>query len=100
MNPPDAVKPARPFTLTGPDTGQAAACALILRALPDWFGVQAAVEDYIRAVNELPTVVAWVAGQPAGFFALKQHFPRAAEAYVLGLLPAASARTRSRRWLA
>jgi len=68
--------------------GQSPVCELILRALPDWFGVEAALLDYVRAVNDLPTVVARVEGRPAGFFTVKQHFPQAAEAYVLGVLPA------------
>ena len=85
---PGVTKPGLlPFSLEGPLLGQSAACAQILRALPDWFGVEASVRDYIRAVNELPTVVARMADKPAGFFTVKQHFPRAAEAYVLGVLP-------------
>jgi GNAT superfamily N-acetyltransferase len=75
------------FSIDGPLLGQSAACERILRALPDFFGIESAVQHYIQAVNDLPTVVACVEQQPVGFFTIKQHFPRAAEAYVLGVLP-------------
>ena len=77
-----------PYKIDDPLLGQSLVCEQILRALPDFFGVEAAVQQIIQAVAVLPTVVARMAGQPVGFFALKQHFPRAAEAYVLGVMPA------------
>jgi ribosomal protein S18 acetylase RimI-like enzyme len=54
-----------------------------LRALPEWFGIEEATAAYIRAVRELET---FAAGE-AGFLSLKQHNPRAAEIYVMGVLP-------------
>ncbi|HEY2372491.1 MAG TPA: coenzyme F420-0:L-glutamate ligase [Gaiellaceae bacterium] len=57
----------------------------ILRALPQWFGIEHATQSYIRDVAELET---FVAHDRSGFLSLKQHSPRAAEIYVMGVLPA------------
>jgi len=75
------------FTLEGPLTGQSPVCEQVLRALPDWFGLETAICHYIEAVNDLPSVVARVDGMPVGFVALKQHYLHSAEIYVMGVLP-------------
>jgi ribosomal protein S18 acetylase RimI-like enzyme len=55
----------------------------VLAALPDWFGIEEAVDAYVRDVAGLPT---FAAGR-AGFLALKQHTEAAAEIYVMGVRP-------------
>jgi len=53
----------------------------ILAGLPEWFGLEAANEAYVRDVATLPT---WtVRGE--GFLSLKRHGERAAEVYVMGV---------------
>jgi GNAT superfamily N-acetyltransferase len=56
-------------------------CEVVLRDLPDWFGIEEATSAYIRDVAELPT---FAVGDDA-FLALKTHNPRAAEVYVMGV---------------
>ena len=56
-------------------------CESILRDLPDWFGIEEATEAYVRDVAELPT---FRIGEDA-FLSLKQHMPKAAEVYVMGV---------------
>jgi len=75
--------------INGPVQSNVAAqvCESVLRALPDWFGIEAAVIHYIESVQALPTWVAYHDGAPIGFLAVKQHFPWAAELYVMGVLP-------------
>jgi len=58
-------------------------CRELLAALPDWFGIQEAVDDYVRNVAELPT---FAVGRD-GFLALKLHWEAAAEVYVMGVRP-------------
>jgi ribosomal protein S18 acetylase RimI-like enzyme len=62
----------------------------ILRALPQWFGIERATRMYIRDAGDLPTFLA-VDGErddlPVGFLTLKQHSDHAAEIYVMGVLP-------------
>ncbi len=48
------------FSVRGPLLGQAEAAERILRALPGWFGIEAALQDYVRAAGELDTFVVLV----------------------------------------
>ena len=56
-------------------------CELVLRDLPDWFGIEKATAAYIADVAALPT---FAVGDDA-FRSLKLHNPRAAEVYVMGV---------------
>jgi GNAT superfamily N-acetyltransferase len=58
-------------------------CESILRALPEWFGIEDATAAYIRDVAGLPT---FAVGDD-GFLAVKLHSPQAAELYVMGVRP-------------
>jgi coenzyme F420-0:L-glutamate ligase/coenzyme F420-1:gamma-L-glutamate ligase len=54
----------------------------VLRALPDWFGIEEATRRYIEDAAALPTL----AVEPdLGFLCLRQHTPQAAELYVMGV---------------
>jgi GNAT superfamily N-acetyltransferase len=87
------------FVVRGPVFGQGAAAERILRALPDWFGIESAVRDYVAAADVLPTFVAVPAddGPPeaaadeegvVGFVCLKTTSEDALEIHVMGVLPA------------
>jgi coenzyme F420-0:L-glutamate ligase/coenzyme F420-1:gamma-L-glutamate ligase len=54
----------------------------VLRDLPDWFGIEEATRAYIQAAEGLPT---FAVEPDVGFLCLKQHTPRAAELYVMGV---------------
>jgi GNAT superfamily N-acetyltransferase len=56
-------------------------CEIVLRDLPDWFGIEEATAAYVRDVTELPT---FAIGEDA-ILSLKVHDPRAAEVYVMGV---------------
>ncbi len=65
-----------------------AACEAVLRALPKWFGVEAAIVDYVLALSRMPT---WTAhsskgGAVVGFLSLELHDERTAEIHVMGVL--------------
>ena len=51
--------------------------------MSEWFGIEEATAAYIHAVRELETF----AVGDAGFLSLKRHNPRAAEVYVMGVVP-------------
>jgi ribosomal protein S18 acetylase RimI-like enzyme len=53
----------------------------VLAALPGWFGIEEAVDRYVRDVADLPTFA--VGGD--GFLAVKLHTEVAAEIYVMGV---------------
>jgi coenzyme F420-0:L-glutamate ligase/coenzyme F420-1:gamma-L-glutamate ligase len=54
----------------------------VLRDLPEWFGIEAATAAYIEAAATLPT---FAVEPDLGFLCVKQHTPRAAELYVMGV---------------
>ena len=54
---------------------------LVLRELPEWFGIDEATQSYIDAAATLTTF----AVGDAGFLCLKRHFPETAEIFVLGV---------------
>jgi GNAT superfamily N-acetyltransferase len=76
-------------TCSGPDTGLSAACEPILRALPEWFGIEEANRQYVRDIETMPTILAKVNGRALGFLTLKIHNPYAAEIHVMGVCPEA-----------
>jgi GNAT superfamily N-acetyltransferase len=101
------VTPSAPGVLVrGPLYGQGAACEAVLRALPDWFGIEASVVQYVKDVDDLPAFVAVEAARPpddsaardrgraaaprsvrtVGLIALKPHALEAAEVHVMGVL--------------
>lgn len=75
------------YVIKGPLLGQSSVCIPILRMLPDWFGIEEAVLDYEREIENLPTFLAKVDGSVLGFLSLKQHNQFSAEIYVMAVRP-------------
>jgi GNAT superfamily N-acetyltransferase len=73
------------FNTEGPFINQSSVCIPILRALPDWFGIEEAILHYEQEIEHLPTFLAKSDGQVLGFLSLKQHFPASVEIYVMGV---------------
>ena len=59
---------------------------LILEALPDWFGIPEAREDYIRESAEQFFAAAYEGDRPIGFICLKETGKHTAELAVMGVL--------------
>ncbi len=74
-------------TISGPVFGKEIECEAILRALPEWFGIEDSIANYVKKIKTLPTFIARYNNEVVGFISLKIHFDRAAEMYVLGILP-------------
>jgi GNAT superfamily N-acetyltransferase len=77
------------FKIEGPFLMQASVCVPILRMLPEWFGIEEAILDYEREIEQLPTFLAKSGRKVLGFLSFKQHFPTSAEIFVMGVLPEA-----------
>ncbi len=77
--------------------GEDVACEAILRALPDWFGIEEALVDYVRRLTAMETWVADVDGTVVGFLAVKQHNRWAAEIQVMAVAPELHSRGCGRR---
>lgn len=64
---------------------RAAICDAILRGLPEWFGMEASIVDYVRQSRGLPVFAVYDAGVAAGFAAVRVHTAFAAEVRVMGV---------------
>jgi len=60
-------------------------CEPILRGLPDWFGIERAIVDYVVEIKGLDCFGAWMEGELVGFLALRRHFEDAWEIAVMGV---------------
>jgi len=65
---------------------KASICNDILRALPEWFGIEASIVDYVDKVQLMPFYAAYINEIPVGFVAIKVHNTFTAEVYVMGVL--------------
>lgn len=63
-----------------------AICEKILRALPEWFGIESAILDYIRDVQTMDTWIASEGEEPVGYISIKKHNNVTAEVHVMGVL--------------
>jgi len=62
-------------------------CNRILRSLPNWFGVETSIVNYVREVREMPLFAAYRSdNQAVGFVALKTHTAYASEVHVMGII--------------
>ena len=66
---------------------QACAVMPVLRALPDWFGIEEALLTFECKIDDLPTFVAHGTDGVEGFLSVTRHFARSAEIYVTGVNP-------------
>lgn len=56
----------------------------VLRELPAWFGIEDALLDYIAGVATLPFWAALKGEMCVGFIAVKIHYGRTGDIYVMG----------------
>ena len=61
-------------------------CNSILRSLPQWFGIEEAIVDYVHDVQCMPTFVARRGDEIIGFLSIKIHNEFSAEIHVMGVL--------------
>ena len=73
------------LVIEGPLLNQSSICVPLLRLLPDWFGVEAAILNYEQEIEHLPTFLAKTDGGVLGFLSLKQHTPYSAEILVMAV---------------
>ena len=59
----------------------------ILRALPDWFGIEKSTIQYIKDANTMPTMVVKDKNNVIGFLTIKKHFSETVEIHCMGILP-------------
>lgn len=57
----------------------------ILRTLPEWFGVEESLLDYVRNTSRYPTFVAEVDNNVVAFASLIEHFPTSWEVHCIAV---------------
>jgi ribosomal protein S18 acetylase RimI-like enzyme len=62
-------------------------CENILRSLPQWFGIEESILQYVQEVEGMPMYVALIHESVVGFLSLKHHTEFCSEIYVMGVLP-------------
>ena len=75
------------ITFVPPATECGAVCEPILRALPEWFGIEKAVLRYIQDADTMPTMLVKDGDQVIGFLTIKMHFLQSADIHCMGILP-------------
>ena len=75
------------IVVTSPQRGLSAQCEPILRALPEWFGIEEATQQYVRDIEERLTFIAYAVDMLAGFLTIVEHSEFAAEIHVMVVLP-------------
>jgi predicted N-acetyltransferase YhbS len=76
---PTIIRPLRP--------GESAACEAILRGLPDWFGIEEALVQYVRDLDTCEAFVAEADEAVIGLIALRQRSVAASEIHVMAIAP-------------
>jgi ribosomal protein S18 acetylase RimI-like enzyme len=60
----------------------------ILRALPEWFGIEKSTVQYIKDADSMPTMLVRDGEEVIGFVTIRMHFPESADIHCMGILPA------------
>lgn len=76
-----------PVTIRRLAPGEGSVCEQVMRALPEWFGIEESLMAYVRDAERMESWLALYAGEPAGFVTLHLHNPQAAEIQVMAVLP-------------
>jgi len=70
------------------NNSKSAECERILRALPEWFGIESALLKYCEEVKDLPVLVARnESGSVTGLLSIIHRKGMASEIHVMGVLP-------------
>ena len=75
------------ITIHPPSTNCGIVCEKILRALPDWFGIEDSLVQYVKDADIMPTMLAKDEDDVIGFITIKRHFPESADIHCMGILP-------------
>ncbi|HLD73655.1 MAG TPA: GNAT family N-acetyltransferase [Bdellovibrionota bacterium] len=60
-------------------------CNKLLRSLPEWFGIEEAIQNYVRDVENMQTFVAEQSSGIVGFISLNKHNKLTAEIHVMAV---------------
>jgi N-acetylglutamate synthase-like GNAT family acetyltransferase len=75
------------FEIIRPSVDRAAIARSILEALPEWFGIPKAREEYIARAHELPMLAVLIETKIVGFLSIENKTKVASEIFVVGVRP-------------
>ena len=75
------------ITIQPPSTNCGLVCEKILRLLPDWFGIEESLVQYVKDADVMPTILAKDNDEVVGFLTIKRHFTETTEIHCMGILP-------------
>ena len=75
------------ITIQPPSTNCGIVYEKILRVLPDWFGIEESLVQYVKDADVMPTMLAKDKDDVIGFLIIKRHFPDSAKIHCMGILP-------------
>jgi len=78
-----SVEPLDPAEVRIEQGADPAATERILRALPEWFGLEQSLLDYVEAAKRLPGHLARLGDDVVGVLLVQRHFPAAAEIHLM-----------------
>ncbi|MHA2878880.1 GNAT family N-acetyltransferase [Vibrio campbellii] len=67
------------------EKGLGKACEGVLRTLPEWFGREDALMEYVAEIDALDTYTTWDGNNLVGFFSVNYHNADSAELHVLAV---------------
>jgi GNAT superfamily N-acetyltransferase len=76
-----------PITIRRLEPHESAKCERIMRALPEWFGIEESLVAYVRDAERMDTWLALSDNEEAGFLTLRIHNSSTAEIQVMAVLP-------------
>jgi GNAT superfamily N-acetyltransferase len=68
----------------GPSSSFTGDCERILRSLPEWFGIEESLLEYVADTKRFPTFVA-VEQEPVAFVTVREHFPKSWEVHCVAV---------------
>jgi GNAT superfamily N-acetyltransferase len=75
------------YELRDQPTGSGAVCRRLLDALPAWFGIPEANDEYVEFADKSPSTIASHEGEDVGILTLHLHSPYAAEVHLIAVAP-------------
>jgi len=71
--------------IVGPATAIESQCERVLRSLPQWFGIESSLLEYVEATKRLPTFIAAEGSEVVAFVSLERHFAQAWEIHCIAV---------------
>jgi len=65
--------------------GEETSCEEILRSLPQWFGIEDAIVQYVKDLGAMETIVAEMDGETVGFLTILEHNSFTSEIHVMAV---------------